>query len=99
MRHRLSEPEGDVDDFYHCLSDGELRSLAPAARVIRFLITPFIEADLVDGVRIAVAGGLDVDHSEQVRPSVRWSTARQAWLPECSLPLVPLVVSSLEPSD
>ena len=33
----------------------EVRSLALAAGVIKYLVKPFVEADLVDGVRIALA--------------------------------------------
>jgi FixJ family two-component response regulator len=56
--HRLSElGKATPTILITAYPTEELRSLARAAGVIRFLIKPFIEADLVDGVRIALAQG------------------------------------------
>ena len=56
--HRLSElGKATPTILITAYPTEERRSRARAAGVIRFLIKPFIEADLVDGVRIALAQG------------------------------------------
>jgi FixJ family two-component response regulator len=54
--HRLSElGKATPTILITAFPTEDLRSRARAAGVVRFLTKPFVEADLVDGVRIALA--------------------------------------------
>jgi CheY-like chemotaxis protein len=56
--HRLSERGNALPTILITAYPTEdVRSPAPAAGVIRYLVKPFVEADLVDAVRIALAQG------------------------------------------